>query len=88
MKWKLVPVEPTEAMREAYFACVPNRTSPINTAVQKWDAMLSAAPTPRPEGRLELYRDELKELSTPQLVGNHNYKDTLNRPGFRGGSHI
>lgn len=44
--WKLVPVEPTEEMREAYYACVPDRTGPVHAATQKWRVMLAAAPTP------------------------------------------
>ncbi|HEX5508802.1 MAG TPA: hypothetical protein VFX37_09885 [Pseudolabrys sp.] len=51
--WKIVPVEPTEEMREALWCAIfPDESLPENEAVLigcAYDAMLAAAPTPEVE---------------------------------------
>ena len=43
--WKLVPIEPTNAMLEALYD--GDADKPVG---EKWDAMLAAVPTPPPQG--------------------------------------
>ena len=60
-KWQLVPIVPTEEMRRAYYACVPERTGPIHAATQKWNAMISAAPPSELVKAAEALRDFVKK---------------------------
>ncbi len=57
--WRLVPVEPTEAMLEAFYeATEVLATGTIRGFLDGWEAMLAASPAPSIEG----LREKVAEL--------------------------
>lgn len=69
-QWKMVPVEPTEAMREAlWYSMFPSDAPPENEAVligHAYDAMLSASPPPpasRPDPRIAELEADVARLT-------------------------
>lgn len=58
--WKLVPIEPTDAMAVA--ALNVSLNNPAINGVSQWAAMLAAAPTPPAPARVDELLSALKEL--------------------------